>query len=152
MLSATTAESRLSTAASSATVRAEGNSGTICSKLECGQGEARKPDGYPAEFVPIVSTGSPTTATASVHPSSATIEPGTRRVTRGKRRMMASDATRDCNRQPVDGAEMRKQNEPFVERTRSARPAVVRPRKSLIWVEAIRSAMPFVNPIVTAGE
>ena len=74
--------------------------------------------------------------------------PGMRRVTFGHKRMMASDI-----------AEERNVCQSIVERCRPRtriRPAnslgmapVFRPRKSLIWVDAISTAMPLVNPMVT---
>ncbi len=49
MPSATTAESRLSTAASSATVNAEGSSGKMCSARQCGRENAGKAERNSAE-------------------------------------------------------------------------------------------------------
>ena len=57
MPSATTAESRLSTAASSATVNAEGSSGRIRSARNAGRANAGRPVGIPPKRVPMVSTG-----------------------------------------------------------------------------------------------
>ena len=76
------------------------------------------------------------------------MEPGIRLVRRGSRRTIASVAKeRPAARQDtVPTARLR-----TVMRGRKAagRSTVVSPKKSLICVEAIRSAMPFVNPIVT---
>ena len=57
MESATTAESRLSTAAKSATVNAAGSSGRIKSARNGGMANAGKPLGMPPNLDPIVSTG-----------------------------------------------------------------------------------------------
>jgi hypothetical protein len=92
MPSATTAESRLSTAASKATVSAEGMSGMMCSDLKSGITNRGKPLGMPPNLLPMVATGSPVATTKIVQTASATIEPGTRRVSRGNNRMMASVA------------------------------------------------------------
>ena len=66
MLSATTAESRLSIAASIATVNAEGSSGRIKSTRNSGSEIAGSPVGMPPNLLPIVSTGTPTKTQASV--------------------------------------------------------------------------------------
>ena len=92
MLSATTAESRLSTAARSATVMAEGNSGTTWSSRNAGMESLGKPVGIPPNLLPIVSRGMPSSATATVQPSIARIDPGIRFVTRGRTMIMARDA------------------------------------------------------------
>ena len=93
MLSATTAESRLSTAAKSATVIAEGNRGSTWSSLNAGMESFGKPAGIPPNLLPMVSIGRPSNATKTVQPSSATIDPGIRLVTRGRRMMIARVAT-----------------------------------------------------------
>ena len=80
MPSATTAESRLSTAAKSATVTAEGNSGSIKSARNSGMRSAGSPVGMPPKRLPMVSTGSLKNTTIAVPASSATIDPGTRFV------------------------------------------------------------------------
>ena len=58
MESATTADSRLSTAASSATVIAAGSSGRIRSTRNVGMWIGGRPPGITPNFEPIVSTGS----------------------------------------------------------------------------------------------
>ena len=78
--SATTAESRLSTAASKATVRAEGSRGKIRSVRKGGNWNDGRPVGIPPNFVPIVSTGSFRTMTTKVPTNSAMIDPGIRFV------------------------------------------------------------------------
>ncbi len=93
MLSATTAESRLSTAASSATVMAEGTNGRMWSKRNTGNDILGRPDGMPPNLLPMVSTGSPKIATAAVQASIARIDPGIRLLKRGTRRITASDVT-----------------------------------------------------------
>ena len=85
MLSATTAESRLSMAASIATVSAEGNSGIMRSARNSGSAIRGRPVGMPPNLVPIVSTGTANDAAGKGRASSkATIEPGTFFVTRGQ--------------------------------------------------------------------
>src|SRR5690348_5034043 len=92
MLSATTAERRLSRAASSATVRAEGIRGTIKSGRNAGSERCGKPVGIPPKALPMVATPSEKNATHAVATTTATIDPGIRRVSRGMTRISASEA------------------------------------------------------------
>ena len=94
--SATTAESRLSSAARIATVSADGSSGRIRSARNCGMwmgGSARL---MPPNLLPMVSTGKWNTAATSVAASSATIEPGTRGNSLGIKIISASEPSADC--------------------------------------------------------
>ena len=100
--SATTADSRLSTAARSATVSADGSSGRIRSARNCGMAKAGRPLGMPPNFDPIVSTGRPNTATAAVPASSATIDPGSRGSHFGTSRISASDPVASANCERID--------------------------------------------------
>ena len=93
MLSATTAESRLSIAASIATVNAEGKSGRIRSARNSGSASAGSPVGMPPNLVPIVPTWMPAKTQAMVVATRAMIMPGSFFVTRGHRRIMATVAT-----------------------------------------------------------
>jgi len=146
--SATTADSRLSTAASRATVNAEGNKGRICAAWKDGRENCGNPCGIPPNLLPIVSTGRWKTATAQVAMRSARMEPGMRFVSFGQNKMIARDAiamvtvchwiVAACS----TSIAMRGRNS-------LGTGGVFRPKKSLIWVDAIRSAMPLVKPIVT---
>ncbi len=77
-------------AARSATVTAEGSSGTISCGWKDGIERRGKPVGIPPNLDPIVSTGIPDAATRSVKPSIATMDPGTRLVTRGQEESLQS--------------------------------------------------------------
>jgi hypothetical protein len=72
--SATTAESILSSAASIATVNAEGSSGRMCSEWKSGIANGGRPLGIPLNLLPIVSTGRWNAATVTVHRITATID------------------------------------------------------------------------------
>ena len=88
--SATTADSRLSRAASTATVKAGCSSGRIRSARNAGTDTAGNPLGMPPNIVPIVATGRSSSATAAVPASRATMDPGTFGSHRGSRTMIAS--------------------------------------------------------------
>jgi len=130
-----------------ATVIAEGSRGRMRSARNCGRPIEGRPLGIPPKREPIVSTGSPKTATAPVAAISATIEPGSRRTTCGTTSTTINDAAPraaatqliPCRCAP--SAAIRPKNSLGV--------ATARPRKSLIWVEAMSSAMPLVNPSTT---
>ena len=148
MVSATTADSRLSTAASSATVNADGSSGKMRSARNGGISIRGRPPGMPPNLDPIVSTGRPNAATAAVAATSATIEPGTRGARRGITRTTASEVAASASAagfhcgSPAASAVMRLKNS-------LGGSGMARPRKSLICVAAMSSAMPLVNPITT---
>ena len=102
----------------------------------------------PPNRLPIVSTDSPSRTTASVPTTRATIDPGTRLTNRMNRTMTA---TVQAARAVAAGemvfrlaarASMRPRNSPGTFST-------VRPRKSLICVLAMRTAMPLVKPMTT---
>src|SRR5262245_27688771 len=93
MLSATTADSRLSMAANSATVTADGNSGMIRSRRISGKLIAGNPVGMPPNRLPIVSTLIPNTVHTTVATSKVTIVPGTRVVIRGQETTPSNDAS-----------------------------------------------------------
>src|SRR5205085_9969265 len=84
MLSATTAERRLSIAANMATVQADGNSGRMRSARNCGIEIAGKPVGIPWNLLPIVSIGIAKNAQASVVINNPTMEPGTLLLIQGQ--------------------------------------------------------------------
>src|SRR4051812_18220860 len=93
MLSATTADNKLSIAASIATVQAEGSSGRIKSTRNSGIEIAGSPVGMPPNLLPIVSTPIDNAAHATVVANKATIEPGTRFVTSGHNNTIPSVIT-----------------------------------------------------------
>ena len=150
-MSATTADSRLSTAASSATVKADGSSGKIRSARNGGISIRGEPPGMPPNLDPIVSTGRPNAATAAVAATSATIEPGTRGSQRGHTRTTASEAAASASAAGFHcgspAASARHAREELARRL-----GMARPRKSLICVAAISSAMPLVKPMTTGRE
>ena len=96
----------------------------------------------------MVSTGSFRTTAATVAPSMATIAPGIRLEMARHSRITAtvpaasSVACRDQVGAAAASAFIRSQNS-------LGTLARCRPKKSLIWVLAIRTAMPLVNPITT---
>src|SRR5579864_5079361 len=92
MVSATTADSRLSTAAKMATVRAEGRRGRIRSGRKEGKSIRGRPEGMPPNFEPMVSTGRFRTAATPVAATTATMEPGSRGTIFGVNRITASEA------------------------------------------------------------
>ena len=146
--SAMTADSRLSTAASRATVNADGNRGSIKSVRNVGMAKGGSPVGIPPNLLPIVSIGIGRSAVASVARISATIAPGIFLVRRGIRRITARDATPTPIAAPC-AVPICSANTLIRPRKSPGTRGVVKPRKSFICVEAIRSAIPFVNPIVT---
>src|SRR4051812_10545249 len=93
MLSATTADSRLSIAASIATAQAGFNSGRIRSERNSGNEMLGRPDGMPPNALPTVATGTANNVHATVVTSSATIELGIFFVNPGHNRMMANVMT-----------------------------------------------------------
>ncbi len=135
-------------AANMATVTAAGSSGTIRSGRASGKEMCGKPFGMPPNLLPMVSTGTPKTATASVEITRATIEPGTRFVSFGNSRMMRSEpmASRTADQRTLPRLSTRRR---MRNRNSLGTVPVSRPRKSLICVEAIKTAIPFVKPIVT---
>ena len=150
--SATTADSRLSTAASSATVNAEGSSGRIRSARNCGnvrtsagRWECRR------TCDPMVSTGRLKIATAAVPSDAAPRSSRARAVNqRGTSSMIASETTPSpsaagSKRRAAERAEHRHARQELARRIRRS----ARPRKSLICVEAMRTAMPLVKPMTT---
>ncbi len=147
-LSATTADSRLSTAASSATVTADGRSGRIRSALNSGMLIEGNPEGRPPNRDPIVSTGRPKTATASVASTTATIDPGIRGQRRGTTRITARPASAMATAAALKvgsaapSAAIREKNSLGTGDTR-------RPSRSLICVDAMSRAMPLVKPSTT---
>ncbi len=102
----------------------------------------------PPNLLPMVSTGSFQTIARAVPVSSATIEPGTRLVTNGQSRMIPSESPPT---RAVVGSMEFKCAPSFSMRGRNSLGTVptFNPRKSRICVEAISTAMPLVNPIVT---
>ncbi len=148
IVSATTADKRLSTAASRATVSAAGSRGRIRSGRNAGMSIAGSPLGMPPNRDPIVSTGSPNRPTAAVAATTATMVPGTRGSNRGTSSTRPSEAAPRPSAAKLvvsrfeASAAMRAKNS-------LGESGSVRPRKSLIWVEAISTAMPFVNPSTT---
>ncbi len=91
--SATTADSRLSSAASTATVKAGCSSGPIRSARKAGIEIVGSPPGIPPNAEPMVATGASNSVTAAVPATSATIDPGTRGTHRGSNRITASAMT-----------------------------------------------------------
>ena len=148
MLSATTADSRLSIAASMATVNAEGSSGKIRSARNSGSWNAGRPVGMPPNLVPIVPIWIPAKTQAAVVASRATIVPGTFFVIRGQSRMMAIVARETSTAGTLTVAALFASA--IIRGANSlGTSSTARPKKSLICVEAISTAMPLVKPIVT---
>ena len=109
---------------------------------------AARPLGIPPKRVPTVSTGNLKMATATVPSNSATIAPGTR---------FETDAADDQDRHRGDGQQrgLERQGAEIGGESLHARRnspgtlSTCSPKKSLICVLAIRTAMPLVNPMTT---
>ena len=149
MPSATTAHSSDSMAARSAMVVAGRIRCWILAQLRSGHWKVGRPWGMPPNLLPMVSTGRWNRITARVPSSRATMDPGTRRCHDfGQARMMVSETTARMSElgwkvpRWVNSTSIFSTNS---EGTLSTR----RPRKSLIWVLKISTAMPEVKPIVT---
>ena len=148
MRSETTADMSDSIAPSMATVIAGEISGRSKSKRNCGILIPGKPEGMPPKRVPIVSTGSFSKTTSAVPANSATMYPGTRFTKRIKIRI----TTRANTPRPVSkGENVRKFRARISIRARNSPGTLstLRPKKSLICVLAMMTAMPFVNPTTT---
>ena len=91
MESATTAESRLSSAARMATVSADGSRGRIKSARNCGMWIGGRARLMPPNLLPMVSRGKWKRAATKVAASSATIEPGTRGNSLGMKMISARE-------------------------------------------------------------
>ena len=149
MRSATTADSSDSIAPSSAIVTASGTSPGSSSGRNAGTCSSGRPVGMPPKRLPMVSTGRPSSQAARVPPSSATTAGGTRSV---RRRTPNSTTSVTAPSAAVAGATVGSASQrTFMRSTNSpgAAPSVERPRKSLICVLAISTAMPLVKPITT---
>jgi hypothetical protein len=102
----------------------------------------------PPKRVPTVSTGNPASATSTVPAINATMLPGKRR----RARLDPTTTAREPMASSVAGQEM--VGKPWTIWIRRGRNtpegcAIESPKKSLICVLAIRSAMPFVKPTST---
>ena len=148
MLSATTADNKLSIAASMATVKAEGNSGKTRSARNSGNATFGKPIGIPPNLLPMDSMEAPDKAHATVVTSSATIDPGSRWLIRGQSRTVATVATAVSVALTLTLAAALTR---LAMRGKNSLGTVFKssPKKSLIWVDAMSTAIPLVNPIVT---
>jgi hypothetical protein len=147
--SATTADISDSIAPSIATVSVGDSSVRIRSGRKRGMWNAGRPDGMPPNRVPIVSTPRWAALTITVPATRATTYPGTRGTYRFHTTMSRTT--------PIPTAAVRGDAAPTFRASTSTRPmkspgtgcASVMPRKSLICVLAMTSAMPLVNPITT---
>ena len=145
--SATTAESRLSTAARSATVSAAGSSGRIRSARNVGTTNRRKP---------ARDATKPRPDRLNRQRRTAPPRPCRRRARRSTRARAAASVVPRA-RAPATPRRGRARAGSIVSmrvpiasmRAKNSLGGSVseRPRKSLIWVDAISSAMPFVKPI-----
>ena len=102
MLSATTAESRLSTAARIATVSADGSSGRMRSARNVGIENDGRPLGMPPNFEPMVSTGSGKMAAAAVAGEERDDRTGHARESLRHEQDQRERGGRDRRRRPVD--------------------------------------------------
>ena len=148
MLSATTADNRLSIAARSATVTAEGISGTIISGRNSGIAMSGKPVGMPPNLVPMVSALRPKDVLTIVTTNRATIEPGTRLVTSGQERISTKEDSPMAVAVTLIVPRCCKSTHIFFANSLGTF-SMVSPKKSFICVDAIRMAMPLVKPMVT---
>ena len=148
MRSETVAESSDSIAPSIATVMAGASSGWIKCGLNVGTCNGGNPAGTAPNRDPMVSTGRRNSATASVPSTSATIVPGMRAESFGTPSTTASVATASP---ALNGENCGSACATSISRGRNTPDgcAIGRPKKSLICVLAISTAMPFVNPITT---
>lgn len=148
MRSATTADMSDSIAPSIATVMAGRRSVGMRDASNAGRAITGSPDGIPPNRVPMVSAPMPVSITKAVPPTRARIVPGTRGSRRRSTRMSASAAMPSA---AAEGVKVpRWEPSISIRGTNAAGTApILRPRKSLICVLAMRTAMPFVNPTTT---
>ena len=103
----------------------------------------------PPNFEPIVSTGRLNAATASVPTTSATIEPGTRGNHRGDQQHERQRADGEGERGRIRSGHRRAPAAAMRAKNSLGGSPMPRPKKSLICVEAMSSAMPLVKPSTT---
>src|SRR5229473_8120586 len=148
MRSETTADMSDSIAPSIATVNAGPSS--PCTRLACQVGITKcgNPLGIPPNRVPIVSTGNLKRKTATVAPSMATIGPGMRLETA---RHSNKTATVQLATSPARGVQVGEATASAFNRNQNSPGTLCKckPQKSLIWVLAINTAIPFVKPSTT---
>ena len=148
MRSATTADMSDSMAPSIATVRAGEMSCRIRSGRNAGRCTLGSPPGIPPNRLPIVSTGRLARVATIVPPSSAISVGGTRGANRTTAIMVSSDTDASAvaagEKDPASAA--RTWTRP---RKSPGTCCTAMPKKSLTWVLAMRSAMPFVKPMTT---
>ena len=149
MLSATTADSRLSMAPSSAKATASGRTASALSAEKAGSSGSGRELGMPPNRVPIVSTGSPRTqlATAAAPTAissagqcgrarrTARISPTVIRVTAAAAGLIVGSASESA----ISLGTM----------APGSLPSRVRPSNSLSWLAKMMTAIPAVNPMVT---
>ena len=146
--SATTADISDSIAPSMATVMAGRTKSGIRWGSNRGMAGIGRPEGMPPKREPMVSTARPSATTASVPPPSAITVPGIF----GKRRRSTTIVSKAVTDSTVAGADsvpacaakatIRGQNS-------AGMAPISRPKKSLICVLAMSTAMPFVKPMTT---
>ena len=149
MLSATTAESRLSMLPSSAKESAAGSTSTILASESAGRCGAGSDCGMPPKRVPIVSTGRPSSQPTTEASADGDQKPGQC----GRQRRSGDDdrdrEQRDRHRRGVDGRQAPRQRLQLRDHGPGSLPASVRPSRSLIWLAKMMTAMPAVKPTVT---
>ena len=146
--SATVADSNDSIAPSMATVSAGASSTCTRSGRNRGITTAGKPRSRTPNRDPMVGTSSSSAIVAAVASTRATMGAGTRGANRGR---ITSTASEPSPRAVAIGEIVGSARAASISRGRNTPLGCAKssPRKSLIWVLAISTAMPLVNPITT---
>jgi len=150
MPSATTAESRLSTPARNAIVKALGSSSAMRDIEISGITGAGKLVGMPPKREPIVSTGRPSIATPAAAATTAIRKAGSFGASLRIATMATSDsrATATVAGETVSRAS---QNACHFARKLPGTLSSDRPNRSRIWLEKMMTAMPAVKPVTTGS-
>jgi hypothetical protein len=148
MRSATTAESSDSIAPSSAIVIAGRKSVGISAGRNSGTLRCGSPEGMPPKRVPTVSIGACSNSAVAVPNTSTTIAPGTRGATR-RSRIITTSATAPKTVASIENVPAECASTPIRSAKSEGTVDTRRPKKSRIWVLAISTAIPFVNPMTT---
>ncbi len=149
MLSATTAESRLSIPPSNANDSAAGNTAAIFASERSGSAGIGSARGIPPNRDPIVSTGNPASAAATVVSATAIRKPGQCGRSLRSTRMIPivpaatpTAAVLTLGRAPASAVSLATIGP-------GSGPASVSPSRSLSWLARMITAIPEVNPTVT---
>ena len=149
MESATTADSRLSIAPSSANASASGSTAISLSIEIAGSSGAGSALGMPPNRVPIVSTGRPRTQLATGRQPDRDQQRRPVRPVSAQAQDHADRDQRHDSRRDVERRQRLRQGGQLGNDRPRLLPLQVRPSNSLSWLAKMMTAMPAVNPTVT---